>query len=69
MQSVSGNESKVISIDQTDFKAVRCEKCGAKIYPASLLESHLLRHRIRQRWFDAELRKLQYTFAHMRDMA
>jgi hypothetical protein len=29
----------------------------------------LTRHRRRQRWFNAELRKLQYTFSHMRDIA
>jgi uncharacterized OB-fold protein len=69
MQSASGSEPKTISFDQTDFTAVKCEKCGAKIYPTSLLEPHLLRHRIRERWFNTELRKLQYTFAHMRDMA
>ena len=45
------------------------EKCGAKMYPTSLLKPHLTRHRRRQRWFNAEMRKLQYTFSHMRDIA
>jgi methionyl-tRNA synthetase len=56
-------------MDRTDFRAAKCDKCGAKLYPQSLLEPHLSRHRRRKRWFNAELRKLQYTFSHMRDIA
>jgi uncharacterized OB-fold protein len=62
-------KSNVISLDRHDFRAVKCEKCGAKMYPKTLLEPHLTRHRRRQRWVNAELKKLQYTFAHMRDIA
>jgi uncharacterized OB-fold protein len=69
MQSGSAKESKVISLDRTDLRAAKCDKCGAKLYPQSLLEPHLSRHRRRKRWFNAELRKLQYTFSHMRDIA
>jgi uncharacterized OB-fold protein len=69
MRPDSGREAKIISLDRTDFRAARCEKCGAKLYPQSLLEPHLTRHRRRKRWFNAELRKLQYTFSHMRDIA
>jgi hypothetical protein len=65
----SKNNSKVISIDRSVLRAAKCEKCGAKMYPLSMLESHLSRHRRRQRWFNAEVRKLRYTFAHMRDIA
>lgn len=61
--------SNVISLDRENLHAVKCEKCGAKMYPRSLLEPHLTRHRRRQRWVNSELRKLQYTFAHMRDIA
>jgi uncharacterized OB-fold protein len=68
MDSAS-TESKIISFDQNDFRAAKCEKCGGKIYPASLLEAHLARHAQRERWLHDELRKLQYTFSHMRDMA
>ena len=60
---------KIISLARSDFEAVKCEKCGAKMYPQSLLKPHLTRHRRRQRWFNAEIRKLQYTFTHMRDIA
>jgi len=69
MQPASPKQSKVISMDRTDFRAAKCDKCGAKLYPQSLLEPHLSRHRRRKRWFNAELRKLQYTFSHIRDIA
>ena len=69
MQPGLQSESKIISIEKRNLRAVRCEKCGAKMYPMSLLKPHLTRHRRRQRWFNAELRKLQYTFSHMRDIA
>ncbi len=69
MQPASDNESKIISLARTDLQAAKCEKCGAKIYPTSLLEPHLSRHRRRKRWFNTELRKLQYTFSHMRNIA
>ncbi len=69
MQPGLQSESKIISIEKRNLRAVRCEKCGAKMYPTSLLEPHLTRHRRRQRWFNAEMRKLQYTFSHMRDIA
>ena len=69
MQPALQSESKIISIDKRCLQSVRCEKCGAKMYPTSLLKSHLTRHRRRQRWFNAELRKLQFTFSHMRDIA
>lgn len=53
------NNAKVISIDQRNLRSAKCEKCGAKMYPETLLEPHLTRHRRRQRWFNTELRKLQ----------
>ncbi len=69
MRPDSRDESKVISLERTDFKAVRCDKCGAKMYPQSLLASHLVRHQSRQRWLDSEIKKLRHTFTHMRDIA
>jgi uncharacterized OB-fold protein len=69
MKDNSRRDSKTISLEQTHLDAAKCEKCGAKIYPQSLLEDHLSRHRLRKRWFNAELRKLQFTFSHMRDFA
>ncbi len=69
MAPVLIKKSNVISLDRQNLRAAECAKCGAKIYPKTLLEPHLTRHRRRQRWVNAELRKLQYTFAHMRDIA
>ncbi|HWH80433.1 MAG TPA: hypothetical protein VNT76_23795 [Candidatus Binatus sp.] len=69
MEPAATHKSNVISLDRQKFRAVMCDKCGAKMYPKSLLEPHLTRHRRRQRWVNAELRKLQHTFAHMRDIA
>jgi hypothetical protein len=69
MRPVSNNESNVISIDERNLEAAKCQKCGAKVYPTAMLESHLIRHRRRQRWLNAELKKLQYTFLHMREFA
>lgn len=60
---------KVISLERKHLRAATCEKCGAKFYPQSLLEPHLSRHRRRQRWFNAEIRKLRDTFSRMRDIA
>ena len=69
MQATSREDSKLIQIENKSFRAVKCEMCGAKMYPETLLKPHLIRHRRKQRWFMTELRKLQYIMAHMRDTA
>jgi uncharacterized OB-fold protein len=69
METTSKDNSKAILIENKMLPAAQCEKCGAKMYPGSLLQPHLTRHQRRQRWFIKELRKLQYTMAHMRDIA
>jgi hypothetical protein len=69
MQTTTENNSKTILIENQMLLAAECQKCGAKIYPRSLLQSHTTRHQRRQRWFAKELRKLQYTMARMRDIA
>ena len=69
MQTASNGNSKAIVIEDRILRAAKCEKCGAKMYPTSLLRPHLNRHQRRHRWFVTELRKLQYTMAHMRDIA
>lgn len=61
--------AKIIALETTTLEAAKCDECGAKIYPESLLGAHLVRHRLRRRWFDAEIKKLQFTFSHMRDIA
>lgn len=69
MRSTPRAAGKVISLEQKNLRAATCDRCGAKFYPQSLLEPHLSRHRRRQRWFNAEIRKLRHTFSHMRDIA
>ena len=69
METGLGNNPKVISIDSMRFRAVRCTKCGAKMYPTSLLKPHLTRHRRRENWLNLELSKLRYIMTHMRDFA
>lgn len=69
MEPVLPGDSKEIVVENKSFHAAKCKKCGAKIYPTSLLKPHLTRHRRRQLWFMTELRKLQHTMDHMRDIA
>lgn len=69
MQTTSQENSKAIVIEDKALPAAKCEECGAKIYPGSLLQPHITRHQRRQRWFVNELKKLQYTMAHMRDLS
>ena len=69
MDSDLTGDSKTIIIENKTLRAATCEKCGAKMYPSSLLKPHLHRHQRREDWFITELRKLQYTMSHMRDMA
>jgi len=69
MQGDLQTESKTIVVEDKVLYAAKCEKCGAKMYPRSLLKPHLSRHQRRHHWFITELRKLQYTMQHMRDLA
>jgi hypothetical protein len=69
MEAFLPPESKMITVENKSFQAAKCEKCGAKMYPTSLLKPHLYRHQRRHDWFMTELKKLQYTMAHMRDLA
>ena len=69
MQSTAKDDSNAIVVENQALPATTCEECGAKIYPHSLLQPHMTRHQRRQRWYVKELRKLQHTMAHMRDLA
>ncbi len=69
MEPTAAKRANVISFDSRVFRAVKCEKCGAKMYPQSLLQPHLTNHRRHQRFLNGELRKLQDTFSRMRDIA
>jgi len=69
MEPAAARSAKVIAIERKEFRAVKCEQCGAKMYPKSLLQPHMSNHRRHQRWLNSELRKLQDTFSRMRDIA
>ena len=69
MEPAATKRSNVISFERKEFRAVKCEKCGAKMFPQSLLQPHLFNHRRHERWLTGELRKLQDTFSRMRDIA
>jgi hypothetical protein len=69
MQRILRDKSKTILIGNKILPAAKCETCGAKIYPRSLLKPHVTHHQQKQRWFMKELRELQYTMAHMRNSA
>jgi uncharacterized OB-fold protein len=66
MQSPQRAKSKTITIENKNFAAAKCEKCGAIMYPASLLKEHVKRHRLQRLDYTRELRKLQQLMAHMR---
>lgn len=69
MQTDRDNDQKVISLEKVRYRAARCRRCGAKMYPTSLLKPHLTRHRRRDHRFNVELSKLRYIMNHMRDFA
>ena len=69
MELSAAKRSNVISLERKTYRAIKCEICGAKMFPKSLLQAHLSNHRRHQRWLNDELRKLQDTFSRMRDIA
>ncbi len=69
MQAALRDDPKVISIERTRFRAVQCGKCGAKMFPTSMLKPHLTRHRRREHRLNIELSKLRRIMNHMREFA
>lgn len=69
MESLIEHNSRTIVVSNKSFRAAMCDQCGAKMYPPKLLPPHLSRHERRNEWFTTELKKLQHTFAQMRDLA
>lgn len=55
-----------IQCDNETFQAAVCQRCGAKIYPAELLNAHLDRHQVKDLYIEGELRRLQFAMARMR---
>jgi len=60
------NEAYDIHYDKATFKAAVCHRCGAKMFPAELLEAHMDRHQLKDMFLESELKKLQYAMNRMR---
>jgi hypothetical protein len=66
MESVNTNESYDIQYEKNTFPAAVCHRCGAKMFPAELLEAHMDRHELKDMYLQGELKKLQYSMNRMR---
>jgi hypothetical protein len=66
METPSGTEYSDIHYDNGIYHAVVCHRCGAKMYPAELLDAHMDRHQLKDLFLEGELRKLQYAMGRMR---
>lgn len=66
MEPVASQESHEIHFDKNTFRAAVCHRCGAKMFPAELLEAHMDRHELKDMYLQGELKKLQYSMNRMR---
>lgn len=66
MESVINEDSLAIRFENEIFAAAVCPRCGAKMFPAELLESHMDRHELKDIYLRSELKKLQYSMNRMR---
>lgn len=61
MQTTLCGDSNTIFFGNKKFEAVQCEKCGAKMYPRSLLSTHISHHEREERWYQKELRDIRHA--------
>jgi ribosomal protein S27AE len=66
MESAAVNDVYEIQYDKDTFRAAVCHRCGAKMFPAELLEAHMDRHELKDMYLQGELKKLQYSMNRMR---
>lgn len=66
MESATSHNLHEIQYDKDTFRAVVCHRCGAKMFPAELLEAHMDRHQLKDMYLQGELKKLQYSMNRMR---
>ena len=66
MESAIAQEYYDIEHDKHTFRAAVCLRCGAKMFPAELLEAHMDRHELKDMYLQGELKKLQYSMNRMR---
>ena len=55
-----------IHYENATYQAAVCHRCGAKMFPAELLEAHMDRHELKDMYLQSELKKLQYSMNRMR---
>lgn len=55
-----------IHYEHGTYQAAVCHRCGAKMFPAELLEAHMDRHQLKDMFLESELKKLQYAMNRMR---
>ena len=55
-----------IQYEKETYHAAVCHRCGAKMFPAELLEAHMDRHELKDMYLQSELKKLQYAMNRMR---
>ena len=66
MESLAGTESYDIQYEKEIFRAAVCNRCGARMFPAELLEAHMDRHELKDMYLQSELKKLQFAMNRMR---
>jgi hypothetical protein len=66
METPTPVEFTDICYENGTYQAAVCQRCGAKMYPAELLEAHMDRHQLKDLFLEGELKKLQYAMARMR---
>jgi ribosomal protein S27AE len=66
MEATATNETYEIQHENVTYQAAVCHRCGAKMFPAELLEAHMDRHQLKDMYLESELKKLQYSMNRMR---
>ncbi|HEY7218676.1 MAG TPA: hypothetical protein VH985_09810 [Candidatus Binatia bacterium] len=66
MESSIGTDSYDIRYEKEIFHAAVCNRCGARMFPAELLEAHMDRHELKDMYLQSELKKLQFAMNWMR---
>ena len=66
MESLNSTDSPDIQFEKETFRAAVCNRCGARMFPAELLEAHMDRHELKDLFLQSELKKLQFAMNRMR---
>jgi ribosomal protein S27AE len=66
MESLLSESYHAICYENETFDAAICSRCGAKMFPAEMLEAHMDRHELKDLYLQSELKKLQYSMNRMR---